>query len=228
MLLNRDDGSVKFLYAHGVPVALAAVLLVLNPLLPASYLTYVYSENGFLECAQVVIAFAAAIAGLSLVFRPDIAPWLRAWVGIAILGCLYIGLEEISYGQQILQWETNGFWAEINDQNETNLHNTSSWLDQKPRLLLLVGIIAGGMVIPLLRRKKPQLLPARFSAIYPSSDLFTVATLVLWTQMTKAVMKLTGVLVYYRASELNEIYMYYFMLLYLLQLGWKLRQPVNV
>ena len=68
-----------------------------------------------------------------------------------------------SWGQHFLGWESSEFWQDINDQSETNLHNTSSWLDQKPRLILEIGVMVGGIVIPLLIKFKKGLLPARFN-----------------------------------------------------------------
>src|SRR3546814_4167282 len=51
--------------------------------------------------------------------------------------------EEASWGQHYAGWLTPDNWQALNDQGETNLHNTSSWLDQKPRTLLEIGVIVG-------------------------------------------------------------------------------------
>lgn len=221
MFLN-NDGHIKKLWGVYVPVAIAAALAIINPLLPRPFINIIYIENGILEIFQPTICFAAVFVGLTILAKIKLSKWLRIWVGAAILGALYVGLEEISYGQQILKWETGAYWSEVNDQNETNFHNTSSWLDQKPRILLLVGIIIGGIVVPLLARFRPASLPTRLSAIYPSADLITVASLVAFTQATKALLKLTGIVIYDRTSELNEFFMFYFVLLYLCQLRHKL------
>ena len=78
------------------------------------------------------------------------------WTVIFGLGCIYFFGEEISWGQHLGGWETPDAWKEVNNQHETNLHNTSGWLDQIPRTLLTIGIICGGFIYPLLQRGESQ------------------------------------------------------------------------
>jgi hypothetical protein len=218
----QADGHIKKIWAFYLPLAIALGLALINSILPKELVDIFYVENGILEILQPTICFTAVYVGINTLVKVKLSKWLRAWIAVAVLGALYVGLEEISYGQQILKWETGAYWAEVNDQNETNFHNTSSWLDQKPRLLLLIGIVIGGIITPLLARYRPLILPVRFEKIYPSIDLITVAGLVLFTQLSKVIYKLTEFLIYDRASELNEFYMFYFVLLYLCQLRYKL------
>ena len=75
-----------------------------------------------------------------------------AWLVIFGLGCVYFLGEEISWGQHLFGWATPESWMAVNDQGETNLHNMSGWLDQIPRTVLTIGIIAGGLVSPLIRK----------------------------------------------------------------------------
>jgi len=74
------------------------------------------------------------------------------WLSIFGLGCVYFLGEEISWGQHLFGWATPESWMAVNDQGETNLHNTSAWLDQIPRTVLTVGIIVGGLCYPLVRK----------------------------------------------------------------------------
>jgi hypothetical protein len=69
----------------------------------------------------------------------------RLWILLVTLGALYMAGEEISWGQWIFMWDTPEAMLEINDQHETNLHNTSSWMDQKPRLLLELWALFGAL-----------------------------------------------------------------------------------
>src|SRR3546814_9825984 len=70
---------------------------------------------------------------------------------------------EASWGQHYAGWLTPENWQALNDQGETNLHNTSSWLDQKPRTLLEIGVIVGGILIPMLALRRPALREGRFA-----------------------------------------------------------------
>lgn len=84
-------------------------------------------------------------------------PILRFWVALLVLGCIYYVGEEISWGQHWFGWGTPDSWMGVNDQGETNLHNTSTLLDQVPRMLLTITAVAGGVLIPvylLVRNKR--------------------------------------------------------------------------
>lgn len=72
------------------------------------------------------------------------------WIALVTLGAIYMAGEEISWGQWLFHWNTPELFAEINDQYETNLHNTTSWLDQKPRLLLELWALFGAIRIWML------------------------------------------------------------------------------
>lgn len=173
------------------------------------------SENGPIELMQwvvITLAFLGCLVTLPKI-RVKQQPWLFAWVGIAALACLYISGEEVSWGQHFLNWDTPSYWAVVNDQQETNLHNTSSWLDQKPRLILMVGIILGGIIFPLLQKFKPGLLPRQFAVLYPSMLFMPIALLVIGPYAIDKVVD-----IFARVSEVQELYMYYFILLYILVL----------
>src|SRR3546814_4054045 len=83
--------------------------------------------------------------------------------------------EEASWGQHYAGWLTPENWQALNDQGETNLHNTSSWLDQKPRTLLEIGVIVGGILIPLLALRRPALREGRFALFLPPLACLPVA-----------------------------------------------------
>ena len=173
------------------------------------------SENGPIELMQwVVITLALLVCLATLVKIPvKVQPFLFGWVAVASLACFYISGEEVSWGQHFLNWDTPSYWAAVNDQQETNLHNTTAWLDQKPRLILMIGIILGGIVFPLLQKFKPGLLPSRYAVIYPPMSLMVVSLLVIGPYTLDKIAD-----VFARVSEVQELYMYYFILLYMLVL----------
>ncbi len=214
MIAPKKYYAVKALWWFWAPLALAALTAIANTLLGKDARNILYTENGVLETLQAFIAFSGtAVAALCLRHCKD-RPWLIAWCGLAMLACLYIGLEEISYGQHLFGWQTPEDWSAINDQNETNLHNTSSWLDQKPRLILYIG----GILIPGVRRYKPTLLPSRFSIVYPQNTLFCTAAIAIFADIAKKLHKADILTLYDRASEVHEAALFYFVLLYLLML----------
>jgi hypothetical protein len=72
-------------------------------------------------------------------------------------GALFATLEEISYGQHLVGWETPRWFAERNAQRETNLHNL--FADRPGRALRnlsLAAITLGGIVLPLAAMRRPS------------------------------------------------------------------------
>jgi hypothetical protein len=109
--------------------------------------------TGLVEHLTVAVLLAGLSAGAwaLLARRVTHAP-ARAWLLLWLLAVLYFAGEEASWGQWYFGWETPAALAELNDQGEANLHNTSSWLDQKPRALVELFVLLAGVVAPLARR----------------------------------------------------------------------------
>ena len=198
-----------------IPLAFLVAEAVLELSLPQPVLAPMLSEGGPHESFQFLFAALACLFAFKTVFDLK-APFLRGWMMIAALGCFYIAGEEISWGQWVFGWVTPEFWSGVNDQNETNLHNTSAWLDQKPRLLLFIGIIVGGLVVPAMRRWCPSRLPARYSDLYPSGIVVVTALGVTLPYLAQEIAESLKVHLFERVSEVQELYMYYFVFLYTL------------
>lgn len=201
-----------------IPVAFIIVQIILETVLSPRTLGFLHSENGPHELLQFLVMVAGFIVALVTLFKMDIKAnkWLAGWAGLAALCCLYVAGEEISWGQHFLDWTTPDFWNNYNDQQETNLHNVSSWLDQKPRLLLETGVLTGGIILPLLLRFKPALVPQKFNMIYPPSYLAVVAVLALLPKIIAKIAENYDIILFERVSEVQELYLFYFVLLYLL------------
>ena len=203
-----------------VPVAamLAQIVLEISLSGHPGILAHLHSEDGPHEAVQFLFIAAAFVIAVIALAQMDLKAkkWLAAWIGLAAICCFYVAGEEISWGQHILKWSTPDYWAHFNDQQETNLHNTSSWLDQKPRLLLEIGIVTGGLLIPLMMKYKPALVPARFNIIYPPPYLAVIALLALFVKLAEKLAGAMGIVIFERASEIEELYLFYFVFLYLI------------
>ena len=133
------------------PIASIIVILAVRDLGKDIYNRWMGTELGVVENATVVLLLLAMAAGV-LAFRrrrslPN--PWLRLWLPLVTVGCVYMAIEELSWGQHFIGWDTPAIIDRINDQGETNLHNISSWFDQKPRIIVEIGILVGGVIFPL-------------------------------------------------------------------------------
>lgn len=207
-----------------IPLAFLVVQIGIEIFLSPSLRSTLHSENGPHETLQFLIMVGAVLIAAKALSEKKIrrSPWISGWFVAAFLGSFYVAGEEISWGQHIFEWSSPDFWKQINDQGETNLHNTSSWLDQKPRLLLEIGVMAGGTIIPLLKRYRVQSLPASFDPIYPPLYLMPVALIALILKLSDKKLEFVEVAFFTRVSEVIELYVFYYVLLYLMHLRKKL------
>jgi hypothetical protein len=223
----RDIAPVPRFWWLWLPVAVVLALFVWPQAFPVSYRSWVGGELGALESLHVLIPLASmALAGRMLVLaQVRRRPLLWLWLALATLGSLYIAGEEASWGQNYLGWATPEGWQTLNDQNETNLHNTSSWLDQKPRTLLELGVIFGGIVIPLAALRWPAIRRGRLAIVLPPLLCLPSAVIAEAVRMSgRALGALApGTTLFERASEVQELYFYLFILLYLIVLRRRLQ-----
>ena len=123
-------------------------------------------EDGPLEWASFWAFLLAAGAAGWLAFRTRARgrlPWCEA--GLSLL-CLFIAMEEISWGQRLLGYQPPSYFLEHNFQQELNLHNL---VDTGLRKLALTVLILGyGVALPLLLRIAPlRALALRLGVIAP-------------------------------------------------------------
>ncbi len=200
-----------------IPVCVFLAKLAGENFLYEGHVAWIVSENGPYEIVQfciLVIAFVIALYTLIGMDRSN--RWMAFWIALAALCCLYVAGEEVSWGQHFLKWSTPEYWQGVNDQGETNFHNTSSWLDQKPRLLLSIGVYVGGIIIPLLLMFKPSSLPQQFLAIYPTREFIITAAICLFIKIVDKIGEASGSHLLGRNAESEEMFLFYFVLLYLL------------
>jgi len=144
--------------------------------------------------------------------------FLLLWCLAMMVGGIYLSGEEASWGQHYVGWTTSEYWASVNDQQETNLHNLSHWLDQKPRLILTIGICLGGLVWPYFLLNKPEIMLRRFDFTYPPASLVTLAALVFLSEAYLYIRWLVpeDFSKTFRSGEFQETFIVWFLLVYAL------------
>ncbi len=212
----------------GFPVLVAIFVLASNALTPDFYRRFVLPEGyGILEFSHFIIPlFGLSIAG-RLLFLPfvRVRPFVFTVALIGSLSCLYIAGEEMSWGQHFFHWRTPDYWAAINQQNETNLHNAYLISEGLPRSILEIFIAIGGLGVPLVAVFYPGLRACRVSLFLPPPALVP-------TSLGAAVFKLldrvqqsghlTDLLL--RPSETIETYLYFFILAYLIVFARRIKE----
>lgn len=178
-----------------------------------------HREGGFHELTQFGIMTAAFILCIITLVKMERKKniWLTAWIVLAALGCFYVAIEEISWGQSFFQWQTPDIFKEINNQGESNIHNTSRLFNHIPRYILMVGIVVGGLLLPLIHLINSKWLPHKFNIIYPPAILsITTITFVIITAGNKLSKMYLDTKMFTRSSEVEEIFMFFFVLLYII------------
>jgi hypothetical protein len=112
-------------------IAHFTVMVVMQPTKPHWYI----SESAPHEIAAGFLFLLAGVGAVILLRRfwkqfPKGVRWL--WMGF-IAAAIFVGLEEISYGQHLFGWKSPEFFERTNVQGEINLHNLGS---QRPQRII--------------------------------------------------------------------------------------------
>ncbi len=180
---------------------------------------------GLLEFLHFFLPLITALIGLRLAFSKQVRAdsFALFWCIALFVGGIYLAGEEASWGQHYIGWATPEAWIQANDQQETNLHNTSNLLDQLPRGILVAGIVVTGIIYPWLLLNRPGLLPKRFNFTYPPLALLPLATLTAACWIYRALNKGTELKAYlvYRPGEFQELFIVWFLCYYAFFLLWR-------
>lgn len=226
---TEDRHEVAAFWRLWLPLGFALAILACQRVDPDWTWRVFFTEGwGLIELSHFVIPLAASLVALRafLALPAGAGAGLRALVILLALGCFYIAGEEHSWGQHFFHWQTPEGWAAINRQAETNLHNTSSWFNHKPRVALNIAVIIGSILVPLARRRGwAGGLIARFAFVLPGRSCHVLGWLVVfymcWDSLRKA-----GHLPYIspRDAEMHELFLYGYLLVYAITLFHRIRR----
>lgn len=211
-----------------LPLVLFASLLAISLAWPDFYRAYILPEGyGFLELGHFIIPFAAFILSLRLLRLHVVRENWLLWGFILLfgLGNFYIAGEEHSWGQHFFNWNTPDYWSAINRQAETNLHNVSHWFNQRPRLVLEIGILIGGILVPLAQTRTGPFRRPFLALLTPPVQLTLIAVVALVVKVINRLWKgdVVGTELLIRPSEALETFIYLFLIYYVVVLGRRLK-----
>ncbi|MBC3758247.1 hypothetical protein H7U19_07520 [Hyunsoonleella sp. SJ7] len=163
MILNVTDISSKFKLAqttvrllYWFPYGITAIFALFLGLNPTRRLAlFLLKENSLVENLTFLAFMVGCILGLKLSLKfhqraqNKVLKWLIVLISIAFF---IIAMEEISWGQQFLKFETPEWMGGMNAQNELTVHNISTFQGKSEILRLLFGL-AGLVGIGLNRNK---------------------------------------------------------------------------
>jgi hypothetical protein len=172
-----------------------------------------------IQIPGIFLAFLASVK-YSRLLPKNAKVWLLMWA----LACIYFAGEEASWGQWYFHWDTPESFRHLNDQQETNLHNVSSWFDQKPRFVVESWIFLAGFVWPLLRKfgivKEHAVDSWKYwlsvpNQCFSAAVLFTIVRFCDWSH--------NEILKNFGHSEWREVTIALFLTLYLSSFWFRLR-----
>ena len=163
-------------------ILLGLAALVLTPAL-SNFGYWLLDENRPVEVLTFLIALLAAIEGfrLSQHYARKNRRRLLIFYGLFALLFFFFAMEEISWGQQFLGFDTPEFWRVRNAQDELTLHNYdfsgAKYLEVYPLIAGLIGLLSVGAAWLRLLPKSispPLILVSWFAAIslHSGLDLF--------------------------------------------------------
>jgi hypothetical protein len=217
-----DPGWHEAWWWLGIPIAAALLIVGSYAIDPHWNRRWMTGESHILETAQfifMVIGFAIAVQLLfsALVHR---RPLVLAVTVVAALACLFIGGEEVSWGQHIFFWQDSSLVTAINEEGEFSLHNMNKGFERGPRSLLEIGVFAGGLVVPLLCAYAPWLRQSRLALFLPAAALVPTALFASLFTLANGLGEHQAISfgVAARPSEVVEFYLYFFIMAYLIVL----------
>ena len=233
--MNNPKPSAWFnVLAILLPLIICIYFMVITIAMPEKMLLYIAKDQhdggGLVEHLTVITLIPGIVLGLFafIRYRTQIHPWWAAyWLLIWVLACIYFAGEEASWGQWYFGWETPETYSQINDQNETNLHNTSSWLDQKPRTLVEIWIFVTGFIFPIVNRfKNKKTISSRFYWIHPMPILFSSAAFFTFVRLSEWI-EFQNINNFIGSSEFREFTIALFLMLFLLSYFARLSKPAR-
>lgn len=201
------------------PVASTIAIVVTFRTHEQFYRDWILPEGyGVLELSQFFFAFTGFLIAFRLVFKPYVKNWRLLFAACAVfaLVCFFIAGEEHSWGQHFFHWRTPEYWANINRQQETNLHNSFRSLNHFPQVVLELGILIGGLLMPLWQRVIGPFQDPLLKLFAPASQMVPIALCVLFFKTAKWIGDKDPALdIVTRPSEAMEFFFYLFILGYL-------------
>ena len=124
----------------------------------------------------------------------------------------------MSWGQHFFHWNTPEYWAVVNRQQETNLHNTYAVFEKYPRAILEIGVLIGGIHHSdsgSFHAAYPR--QCGFSLFFPPAALLPASLIVFGIKIADMAFQKGHVReLLHRPSETIELYLYFFILAYLI------------
>ena len=228
-----------------LPIFIPLIILFVKQINMVFFINFFQGENVIIENGTFIIllfAIIISISSLKKIKEKFKKKNLLLIIILFTLGLIYFAGEEINWGQHWFHWEATKFFESYNDQyiggtSETNFHNISSWFDQKPRILLTFFVLFGGIFCPFYFIINKNTNNFKYW-IFPNIYCFPTALICLFFYLLDNSYKFLcygrpGIdisckyipsLLHFRTSEIIELYIALFLLIYILSINLRLKK----
>ena len=159
---------------------------------------------------------------------------LGSWMLLMIFGSIYLGGEEMSWGQHWLGFATPDWLQNINEQGETNLHNIHmvEWIADNLARALLTIATAVAIAAPLWMQKRgidPDPKTSIHAWFWPTRDCMTVAVTMFALRIPEKILEQFGrespmLMDIASGGEMKECLLSLFIMIYLASFYMRLRR----
>ena len=215
----NDPGRDEAWWWLGLPICAGLFVIISFRVAPEFYHWWVAREGpGILETAQFLLMVMGFAIAVQLLLDPFVRarPLVLAVTILAAFTCLYVGGEEVGWGQHIFFWAEPELTTAVNPEGELGLHTINPAFEQVPRQILVFGVLIGGLIVPLFARVYPSLRTSRIALFLPAAVMFPTAACVTFFKLWEVLSK-QGLIGEFgkRPSETIEVYLYFFVFAYL-------------
>lgn len=137
-----------WLWLWGIPVLSVLAILVASQMGMQVVEAVIVSPFGFSENVPTLFILFGVAYAIAIMRLPDIGR-LKGWMLVYIIALVFFAGEDQNWFQYWLGTEVPDYFLIHNKEKETNLHNMSSWFNQKPRLAVELWILTACILAPL-------------------------------------------------------------------------------
>lgn len=225
------SASISRSIVYALPPLACFALILAAYMAGEPYLTrIVTSHTGFEELICGVFLLLAFVICLCVIFQPAVRAnkRLRVWLIAYAVGMFYFMGEDQNWGQYLFDLAVPDYFLENNKEQELNLHNMSSWFNQKPRLVVEIWVIVVGVLVPL-GWSWPQRVTRNFvpPVLWADRRILVSALLAMASAWPERLhdhgLLIPDAWMAIRFSEVQEVFLAWVMLLYITMLYCHLR-----
>lgn len=180
----------NWLVLWGVPMLSIVAILIASQMNAAAVEWMVVSPFGFSENLPTAFIIVGVLYAIAIARLPQ-GKHLKGWMVVYILALIFFAGEDQNWFQYWLGVTPPDFFLAHNKEQETNLHNMSTWFNQKPRLVVEVWALIACILVPLgwwtwPKDKTKKWVPAD---LWPDTRVVTLAVLTLLIGQSRRLFK---------------------------------------